>query len=108
MSEVSATRSSFFLKNSSTKSKQAQALRRKALQRNQSSRATEIKNKTEKDAKVAIPDAIKDFSRIKRAVDAAPPIDNSKKIADLKARIKSGDYKIDYDALADKMLKSEF
>ena len=38
----------------------------------------------------------------------APEIDNTDKIARLKAQIADGSYKIDYDGLADKMLEQEF
>lgn len=78
------------------------------MRRNSQERINELKDKTAKDANVSIPNKIKDFSRIKRAVDAAPELDNSQKIADLKAKIQGGNYQIDYDALADKMLQSEF
>jgi len=59
-------------------------------------------------ARVEIPDSIKDYSAIKRKVDSAPDIDNSKKIQDLKNQIQSGEYKVDYEKVADKMLNSEF
>ena len=110
MSEVSATRSSFFLKNpnAQAQAQKSNALRSKLLQRNQTERSEQIKSTTGKDAKVAISDSIKDFARIKRSVDAAPEVDNSKKIEALKAQIKNGSYKVDYDGLADKMLTSEF
>lgn len=90
--------------SSVSKAKQMQSL----MRRNSHERIQELKDKTGNDANVSIPDKIKDFSRIKRAVDVAPEVDNSQKIADLKARIQSGTYQVDYDALADKMLKSEF
>lgn len=108
MSEVNATRGNFFPNSTTAQSRKANALRTKALKRNNIDRAQELRSKTSSDAKVSINDAIKDFSRIKRAVDAAPPIDNSDKIAALKAKINAGTYKVDYDALADKMLKTEF
>ena len=59
---------------------------------------------------VAFPYVIEkeDFSRIKRAVDLTPDRDNSAKIADLKARIQSGTYETNYDAIADKLLASEY
>lgn len=77
-------------------------------QRNNVERAQAINTATKNDAKVEINDAIKDFSRIKKAVDMAPEIDNTDKIAKLKAQIQAGTYQVDYDALADKMLQSEF
>jgi negative regulator of flagellin synthesis FlgM len=92
-------------------SKTAQDLkstRAKALSRNTFERAQELNQNTARDAKVSIGDQIKDFSRIKKAADTSAPIDNSAKIADLKARIQAGTYEVDYDGLADKMLASEY
>ena len=59
------------------------------------------------DAKVTISDAIKDFSRIKKAVDEVPAMDNSSKIQGLRDQINAGTYNIDYEALADKILSDE-
>jgi negative regulator of flagellin synthesis FlgM len=82
--------------------------RKSALQRNSYDRANEIKDRTGTHAKVDIPDAVRDYSRIKRAVDTAPEVDNSAKIARLKAQIQNGTYNVDYDAVADKILQSEY
>ncbi len=109
MSNVdSATRSSFFPNSRQSKVETKKTdLQRAALQRNGLERMKELEaSKT--DAKVSIPDAIRDFSRIKKAVDASPEVDNSDKIARLKEQINSGTYKVDYEALADKILASEF
>ena len=76
--------------------------------RNSNERASELSAKTSTDAKVSIPDGVKDFSRIKKAAAAAPEIDNSEKISRLKAQIQAGTYEVDYDGLADKILSSEF
>ena len=38
----------------------------------------------------------------------APEIDNSEKIARLKAQIQSGKYEIDYDRLADDIIEQEY
>lgn len=78
------------------------------LRKNNYERAKELEAKTQKDARVNIPDKIKDFSQIKRIADTSTPIDNSAKIADLKARIQAGTYEVDYDAVADKMLSTEY
>ena len=59
-------------------------------------------------AAVSISEAIKDFARIKKAVDNAPILDNSEKIAHLKKQIQNNQYKVDYEGLADKILQSEF
>ncbi|MBT6326825.1 MAG: flagellar biosynthesis anti-sigma factor FlgM [Bdellovibrionales bacterium] len=68
----------------------------------------EIENKTSGNAKVDISLATKDFAKIKKAVDLTPPKDNSQKIMDLKAQIKNGTYKINEDAITDKILSTEF
>ncbi|HLE10323.1 MAG: flagellar biosynthesis anti-sigma factor FlgM [Bdellovibrionales bacterium RIFOXYD12_FULL_39_22] len=83
-------------------------VRRNILPTNDPARKIKIDEMAKRDAKVDIADAVKDFSRIKSAVDAAPEIDNSAKIAKLKAEIKNGTYNIDYDAVADKLLESEY
>lgn len=103
------TRAPFFPNSRADETSSAKAKRMQSLmRRNSHERIQELKDKTDKDANVQISNKIKDFSRIKRAVDAAPEMDNSAKIADLKSRIQAGTYKVDYDALADKMLKTEF
>jgi negative regulator of flagellin synthesis FlgM len=65
-------------------------------------------DKTASDAKVSIPEGVREFSRIKKAAMSAPEPDNSEKIARLKAQIQAGTYEVDYDGLADKILTSEF
>jgi len=109
MSNSIDTRSSFF-PNSKTTSNlgKSEALSKSYMKRNNATRANELGEMGRKDSKVDIPDAIKDFSRIKKAVDAAPEIDNSDKIAKLKNQIQAGTYSVDYDALADKILSQEF
>ena len=78
------------------------------LKRNSEARKSELEAFAKSDSKVEIPDAIRDFSRIKKVADAAPEIDNTEKIARLKALIADGTYKIDYDDLSDKILEQEF
>jgi negative regulator of flagellin synthesis FlgM len=75
---------------------------------NNPERQQELDALAKKDAKVRIPDAIRDFSQIKKAVDQAPPLNKQDKIADLRRQIAAGEYKIDYDALADKILTNEY
>ncbi len=101
------TRSSFFPNSKSNQASQSQQAMKSALKRNDSMRMQELES-TRQDAKVNISDSIRDYSRIKKAVDAAPEVDNSEKIANLKAQIKSGNYKFDYEALADRLLEQEF
>ena len=104
------TRAPFFPQSKTARAEvaQAKASQAQALQRNSYERAKEIEGKTSRDAQVSIPETIRDFSRIKKAVDAAPEIDNSDRVADIKARIQAGTYSVDYDGLADKLLQSEF
>ncbi len=98
-----------FFPNSKTGQQEVEQLRRaKVLKRNSYARAQELNDVTSRDAKVTIPDTIRDFSRIKKAVDAAPDVDNSAKIARLKAQIQAGSYEPDYDAIADKLLAREY
>lgn len=78
------------------------------INRNSTERKDQLEQLAKRDVKVAIPQAVKDFSRIRKAVDKAPEIDNSSKVAALKQQIKNGDYKMDYDELANKMLASGF
>jgi negative regulator of flagellin synthesis FlgM len=75
---------------------------------NSAERIEELNTVTGDHVKVDIPESIKDYAAIKKAVDNAPPMDNSAKVAALKKQIQDGTYKVDYDAVADKMLESEF
>ena len=109
MSNNIDTRSAFFPRSKSAQLERAQSQQVSEVGvGNAPDRAAEINGRTSGDAKVTIPEGVKDFSRIKKAANAAPEQDNSAKIADLKARIQAGSYDIDYDGLADKMLQSEF
>jgi negative regulator of flagellin synthesis FlgM len=103
------TRSPFFPR---TRSSGAESLKDPSqvaeLKKNSEARTEELINKTSQDAKVSIPDGVKDFSRIKKAALTSPETDNSEKIAKLKAQIEAGTYEVDYDALADNILMSEF
>ena len=75
---------------------------------NSPARAEELSNISGTHVKVDIPSSIKDYSAIKRAVDNAETVDNSEKVAQLKQQIQSGAYQVDCDAVAEKMLESEF
>lgn len=101
------TRSPFFPKSRSAQNGEV-GQSKAIMRRNSYEQAQELQSKTSRDVNVAIPDSIRDYSRIKRVVDAAPEVDNSAKIGALKAQIQSGTYQPDYDAIADKMLTSEF
>jgi negative regulator of flagellin synthesis FlgM len=102
----SSTTRSLFLPNKSARetSKTGSA----SLKRNSDARKAELEAFSGTDAKVDIGDAIKDFSRIKKVADAAPEIDNTDKIARLKSEIQAGTYKVDAEALADRILEQEF
>lgn len=109
MNDIKATnRSPFFVKDKNSiitdKSMAESSIRAK----NSKKRQLEVKNNTENDAKVEIPKKIKDFSRIKKAVDHAPEVDNRDKIEALKKRIESGDYDVRINKIAEKILSREF
>ncbi|TDJ09509.1 MAG: flagellar biosynthesis anti-sigma factor FlgM [Deltaproteobacteria bacterium] len=70
--------------------------------------ASPAKDKLQNDAKVSIPMGTKMFSRIKKLVDRTPPQDNMEKIENLRSQIQSGNYKINENKLADKVLQNEF
>lgn len=110
MSSIDSTSRSSFFPGARTdiKTKGPSNLNKMGFKRNDSERKEQIDDLTKEDVKVSIPDAVRDFSRIKKAVDAAPEIDNSRKIEDLKNRIQSGSYQMDYEGIADKLLSSEF
>jgi len=103
------TRSAFFPRSRDVKSEPTKGNGQiDGLQKNTPERISELTDKTATDAKVNIPEGVKDFSRIKKAAMSAPEPDNSEKIARLKAQIANGTYEIDYDGLADKILTSEY
>lgn len=101
------TRPNFFPNSKTSQTEKNQRAMNAALKRNDSMRMQQLEG-SKQDARVNISESIKDYSRIKRAVDAAPEVDNSDKIAKLKAQINSGTYQVDYEALADRLLEQEF
>ena len=104
MSNIESTRSHFFPKSKSTQP----ATNESALKKSPLNQKIGHKKKTDSDAKIMLSDTIKDFNLIKKTVDSSPSMDQSEKIGHLQRRIASGEYKIDYDALADKILSQEF
>jgi negative regulator of flagellin synthesis FlgM len=102
------TRSTFFPRGRDIETGPAKGGTKVDGTRNTTERASDLQEKTATDAKVSIPEGVKDFSRIKKAAMAAPEQDNSEKIARLKAQIQAGTYEMDYDGMADKILTSEF
>jgi len=107
MNNIDSLRPSFFPNNKSNGIKNSSTINIGKIKRNSFERANELKKLTKDDANVKIGAKVKDFSRIKKAALAAPEIDNSAKIASLKAQIQGGTYKVDYDSLADKLLQTE-
>ncbi len=102
-------RSGFFPRSrTKTDAPAANPLKHKLVQRNALARKNEIDSQTAVHAKVEIPSTVKDYARIKKAVDMSPDIDNSAKIARLKQQIGAGSYNVNYEKLADKILESEF
>lgn len=59
------------------------------------------------DTNVTIDEAVRDFARIKRAVDAAPEADRADRVAELRGRVADGTYAVDAGALADRILETE-
>lgn len=106
MNNIESTRSKFF-PNTKTNVSGNNASKINALKRNDASRFNELKDMEKRDSSVSIPESVKDFSRIRKAVDAAPETDNSEKIARLRDQIQNGTYKMDFEAIADKILKEE-
>ena len=107
--DPNASRSSFFPRSKTANEKtSAKGISSGYVPRNKPSRIKELNHTTGGHAKVEIPNAVRDFAKIKSAVDRAPDMDNSDKIARLKEQIKGGTYKVDYDALAEKILGSEY
>lgn len=103
------TRSAFFPRSRTAQTESTKGGNKVGdVQRNSMERTAELTEKTSTDAKVSIPEGVKDFSKIKKAAMSAPEPDNSEKIARLKAQIAAGTYEVDYDGLADKILQSEF
>jgi len=80
----------------------------KTLQRNDLERKNELDNLSRNHTKVSVDAKVKDFSRIKKAVDSAESVDRSDLIASLKNRIKNGEYNIDPEKIAEKMILGEF
>jgi negative regulator of flagellin synthesis FlgM len=111
MSNVNGPRSrSFFFpkkREQNFRSQTSNRLDESHVNKNDSNRVNDLE-KTKTDAKVMIPDKVRDFSRIRKAVDMSSERDNSQKIAALREQIRTGSYKVDFDGLADKVIESEF
>jgi len=113
MSDVGKARANFFPNSISAKEAKRKAIENMEALRHSPSeniRHEEGEQNTSinDDARVQIPESVRDFSQIKSAADRSAPLDKSQKIADLKNRINGGTYEIDYDSVASKMLESEY
>ena len=106
--ETSRLRTPFFPNTREKGLKRMERLNSPFLKRNSLDKKGEIDSLTKNDVKIDIKDAIKDFARIKKAVDASETIDKSDKIKSLKEQIKNGTYNMNYDKLGDKILSSEY
>ena len=107
--KTTQARSRFFPNTTTnTKSNRLDRTEHLSLRKNPGDRQKQLEQIAQNDAKIQIPESVKDFAKIKKAVDAAPPVDNSQKIANLKNQIQAGKYEIDYDALANDILEQEF
>ena len=108
--DSNSARTGFFPKSkaASDSNVKARGVQQTYLQRNAPARMKELDSTSRGHAKVEIPNAVKDYAKIKKAVDQAPEVDNSAKIARLREQIQNGSYSVDYDQLADKILSSEY
>ena len=83
-------------------------LQNTALERNDQNRKSELDNLAKNHARVSIDSKIKDFARFKKAVDSSTDIDRSEYLDSLKNKIKSGQYNVDPEKIAEQMIMSEF
>jgi negative regulator of flagellin synthesis FlgM len=97
MSAVDSTSSRSLFMPSKKETRESGKVGPAGLKRNSETRKNELEAFSKSDSKVDIADAIKDFARIKKVADAAPEIDNTDKIARLKAQIADGSYKIEQE-----------
>lgn len=78
------------------------------LRHNSAAKRREIESSTKDHVKVDIESRVKDFARIKSAVDRVPETDHSDKIKSLKERILNRTYEINEGDIAEIMLKTEY
>lgn len=106
--DPNANRTAFFPKARGTKSQPNKGVNSKSEKVSKEGQKASPLAQTPERAKVDIKEAIRDYSKIKKAAIKAPEFDVNEKIAMLKGQIKSGEYEIDYDAVADEMLRRGF
>ena len=78
------------------------------IERNDQTRKSEIDNLSKDHTRVKIDSRTKDFGSIKKAVDNAPDIERSAYLSKLKNQIAKGEYNIDPEKIAEKMILNEF
>ncbi len=103
----SLSRNSFFPNSKNAEQINRRVFKKGLLNRNDSERKNELEKYSQKDVKVKISDAIKDFARMKKVVDASPELENSDRIAMIKEKIKNGTYHVDPEKIADGILNYE-
>ena len=96
-----------FFPNSTPSPKKAKINSRK-IERNDSARKNELDSISKNHTKVSINNKIRDFSRFKKVVDNAEEIDRSDYLMSLKNRINRGEYSVDPEKIAEKMILNEF
>lgn len=107
MNNINNTRPGFF-PNAKPQTGKSGTVQNPNINTNSYEKQKFLDNYTKRDAKVDIPEQIKDFAQIKKAADMTPDKDNTDKIAMLKKQIAEGSYKPNYDAVAEKLLGEEF
>lgn len=83
----------------------------RTLKRNDDERKKQLQQDSAQDVQLNIPSKVKDFARIKSAIDMQAgdsSIDNTNKIQELKKKIQQNEYNVDFEQLADKMLEREW
>ena len=110
MSEVKTENPNFFpISSRLSTDNTISGLQGTALKRNSDARKQELESLAKGgDSNVTIDAAVRDFSRIKKSVDASAGRDVGPRLAELKRKIEDGSYQVDYDELADRILNSEF
>lgn len=78
------------------------------IERNDSTRKNELDSISKNHTKVSINNKIKDFSRFKKVVDNAEEIERSDYLMSLKNKINRGEYNVDPEKIAEKMILNEF
>ena len=78
------------------------------LKRNSTKKKNEIESATKDHVKVDIESRVRDFARIRSAIDNVLESDNTARIKELREKIDSGAYQINYEDTADIILRTEY